>query len=132
VVDTQPFGINRDVSSIVPSTQVVDTEQPEIYPAAGRAIFESASPIAEQGPIAGGSPTRGPHKAEGAWPVLPSELPDDQVEGEFSYQLMRAKLPGEIKIGILTEGFAGLTAAEALTRKREYLKAFLKLETGHG
>ncbi|MDQ3233553.1 MAG: hypothetical protein M3Q07_17180 [Pseudobdellovibrionaceae bacterium] len=152
VVDTQLSEVNRDVSSTVPSTQVVDTEQSEIYPAASRAIFQLA-PIAEPGSAADGMPTRGftgiaalpqgqdasgsvrrdrAQKAEANWPVPPSELSDDQVDGEFSYQLMRVKLPGEMKIGILTQGFSGLTAAEVLARKLEYLEAFFKLETGHG
>jgi hypothetical protein len=39
------------------STQVVDTEQPEIYPAADRAIFEPAPQIARL--VTGGMPTTG-------------------------------------------------------------------------
>jgi group II intron reverse transcriptase/maturase len=50
----------------------------------------------------------------------PLELSDDQIYGEFSLQVMRASIPGELKMGLLN-ALAGMSHEDGISAQRQYL-----------
>jgi retron-type reverse transcriptase len=52
----------------------------------------------------------------------PLELSDKQISGEFSLQVMRASIPGDLKIKLLN-ALAGMSHEDGISAQRQYLTA---------